>query len=518
VPAAPFSNAFLRAAGGSPGRLLPASPGFGSEQVMVLGISRGRSRFALAQEPHSPEQAEHSRHWLSERGEIAFEAACDLFGGFPGYAETGGVLEGVRLRITNRYLLVGESEPFGFGLPLRWLDGVALVPLEETADEFGLRLYYQDGASPRLFTIRFRVNRLAMRNGPRAEKAHLALLRGGVDDRFAASPQPDPSFRVPWGETAPFEAETVIWRGPAMAPLRIGGPSAPGELWLTTKSLIWGHPTADGIQRVPLHLLADVTPATLASREGAPALFAGLGDQSTGHFELPFVFNQGTSGDQNLKDRGALLVGLRSRGVPVGAATPRFQPWRIEFLPAALPVEDTASETTLEPIAPTAAEAETGEDEVLAVWHAGPETDVPPPIDIPLASGWSERLSLAIRPGVLWPLAAAYEAATLDLLDRVLLGIRARAAGVPCAPIGATMPGDLEQRAALAELLELKRSGKLSAERCQHRSNRLVLLADTCLRLRTLADLRDAGHLTDADVSRRQRAIIARLSEALLPF
>jgi hypothetical protein len=112
-------------------------------------------------------------------------------------------------------------------------------------------------------------------------------------------------------------------------------------------------------------------------------------------------------------------------------------------------------------------------------------------------------------------LTSAYEAAALELLDQVLMGIRARAAGAACRPIGATMPGGLDQRAALGELLDLKRSGAISAEICQKRSNRLVLVADTCLRLRTLVDLRDAGHLTDADVARRQRAIISRLSGSL---
>jgi hypothetical protein len=479
----------------------------------------------MLQDTRSPQQQEHSRHWLAERGEIAFESTCDLAGGFPGYAETGAVLEGVRLRITNRYLLIAEGEPFGFGLPVRWLDGMALVPLDD-ADDFGLRFFYQDGASPRLFTVRFRSNRLAMRNGPRAERAHLALLRAGVEDRLSDAPQADPSFHVPWGQTAPFESETVIWRGHATAPLRIGQTSAPGEVWLTTKSLIWGHPTTEGIQRIPLHLLADVTPATLGDRAGTPAVYIGLGDQSTGHFELPFLFDQQQTADQNLKDRGALLVGLRARGVPVGAATPRFQPWRLEFLPAALTgTEPAADEESIEPET-AAAESDTilsPEDIVLAEWHAEPEPIAPPPVDIPLATAWAERPTPVespaeppVEPGeVSWPLASAYEAAALELLDQVVLGIRARAAGAPCSPIGATMPGGLDQRAALGELLDLKRSGAISAEVCQQRSNRLVLVADTAIRLRTLVDLRDAGHLTDAEIAQRQRAIIGRLAGRL---
>src|SRR5262249_50739252 len=32
--------------------------------------------------------------------------------------------------------------------------------------------------------------------------------------------------------------------------------------------------------------------------------------------------------DHNLRERGAMLVGLRSRGLPIGSPTPPFQPWR----------------------------------------------------------------------------------------------------------------------------------------------------------------------------------------------
>src|SRR5262245_33650045 len=153
---------------------------------MVLGLTRPRTRLggAATGSLDRPRSAyDDHRNWHVERGEILFEASCDVVGAFPGYAVCGGHLGGQRLRVAGRHVLVGDGDELGFGLAIRDIDGVALVPLP-AGDECGLRLFYQDGASSRLFTVRFHGNRLSMRSGPRAERAHLSLLRAGLVDRF----------------------------------------------------------------------------------------------------------------------------------------------------------------------------------------------------------------------------------------------------------------------------------------------------------------------------------------------
>ena len=91
--------------------------------------------------------------------------------------------------------------------------------------------------------------------------------------------------------------------------------------------MIWGNETASGVQRIPLADLTDVAAEKLADRDETPALYVGVGNQATGHFDLAFIFNQQSTPDRNLRERGALLVGLRSRGLPIGHPTPVRQPW-----------------------------------------------------------------------------------------------------------------------------------------------------------------------------------------------
>ncbi|HEY7031204.1 MAG TPA: hypothetical protein VH482_07760, partial [Thermomicrobiales bacterium] len=99
---------------------------------MVLGLTRSRTRAGGAVSgtlDRTQQWDDGHRPWHAERGEILFEAPCNVVGGFPGYAVCGGHLGGQRLRVTERYLLVGDGDEFGFGLAIREIDGVALVAL-----------------------------------------------------------------------------------------------------------------------------------------------------------------------------------------------------------------------------------------------------------------------------------------------------------------------------------------------------------------------------------------------------
>jgi hypothetical protein len=583
---------------------------------MVLGLTRPRTRPGgpVARSSDRPSYVDDpARRWHSERGEILFEATCDVFGGFPGYAACGGHLDGPRLRVTEYYLLIGDGEEHGFGLPIRDIEGVALVPLAD-GEESALRVFYQDGASPRLFTVRFHGNRLSLRSGPRAERAYLSLLRAGLDDRFAVSPPPDPEFIVSWEQTAEFEAENVLWTGQATVPRSIGAEGVPGNVWLTTRSLIWGCETVAGVHRIPLALITDVAAATVADRAGTPAVYVGLGDETTGHFDLAFLFDQQSTSDHNQRERGALLVGLRSRGVPVGSPTPPFQPWRHvaypvveepesigqaapdeEELPLSPVVDELARRRaasrrrfgTFHPSAegdpypawpeppasflnspPAAEDSATvwdGDayaapsprllDVVLAEWSALPEDRGTRDDDVQLAAGWlsplpvstdepasseSDEVAIEESPGdhvaqletvaaapptelasesertemATWPRVAAYESATVGVLAEILAAIRDRATG-RMTPLVAGLPSAADQTAALAELTALSESGAVTPDQLRGRSARILALGDACVRLRTLVELRDAGHVSDADLARRQQTITAQLAAVM---
>ncbi|MEA2593925.1 MAG: hypothetical protein QOF01_394 [Thermomicrobiales bacterium] len=618
---------------------------------MLLGLTLPRMRLGgpISRSYDRPRQwHDPARRWHAERGEILFEASCDVVGGFPGFAALGGRLDDVRLRVTERYLLVGDGDDLGFGFPIRLIEGIAFVPVSED-DEYGLRVFYQDGVSPRLFTVRFHGNRLSMRGGSRAARAHLSLLRVGLDDRFAVSPPPDPNFMVSWDQTAEFEAENVIWTGQAAVPRLIGLESVPGNVWLTTRSLIWGCESVAGVHRVPLSLLSDVAAATLADRAATPALYVGLGDETTGHFDLAFLFDRQSTSDHNLRERGALLVGLRSRGVPVGTPTPPFQPWRLaahlvgedtgeepfvevdeDEMPASLPIEAWEPRRPVPlrrldscdlpagvsphpawaeqpvgfdaPVVPESPETKRAGgdtddrmeapdepsplllDVVLAEWSALPEED-DDRRDVQLAASWISPASPAVyeepvcdparlkddcppdgqvgmrspaiaaqapdtdvpsdvRPGnspetsvlptvvtpsiglnppdgeqrtgqttasVCWPRVAAYESAAVGALADIIAAIRDRVTG-KTTPLTTTLPTSADQSAALAELTGLNRKETVTPEELFARSARILALGDACIRLHTLLELRDAGHLSDADLARLQQTITAQLA------
>ncbi|MER3436347.1 MAG: hypothetical protein C4346_01240 [Chloroflexota bacterium] len=318
---------------------------------MVLGVSRLRlwprgkmvhplpAAPARRARPVSPVTT-----WVEERGEILFEATCDIFGGFPGFAGHGGRLPSSRLRITERYVLVDEREPHGFGLPIAWIEGVVMTSLI-THDDPGLRILYRDEFSTRLFSVRLRSG-LGGRGGRRAERLRDALLLAGLRPELTARQFPEPAFHLSWEEAAHYESENVIWTGRASAPLRVGLPAVPSEIWLTTRSLIWGSEEDDGLNRLPLPMVSDVLGAQIEDRRGTPAVYVGIGDETTGRFDLPFIFDLLPNADLNFRERGAFLVGLRSRGIPFGTPAPLVQPWRgpIRRPVSAVPAPETTGD------------------------------------------------------------------------------------------------------------------------------------------------------------------------------
>src|SRR5215216_5226701 len=112
-----------------------------------MALDRARPRFRsdgsrLFAVRHVPIAVPTAYSWSSERGATLFEAHADIAGGFPGYADRGCLIAGARFRVTERYLLVDEGRPHGFGLPLAWIDGTTLVE-QPGSDDHGLRIFYR---------------------------------------------------------------------------------------------------------------------------------------------------------------------------------------------------------------------------------------------------------------------------------------------------------------------------------------------------------------------------------------
>ena len=498
---------------------------------MVHGLARPRLRLVApagiaAPFPLRPAalRAADPGAWATERGATLFAATCDVIGGFPGYADRGAVLAGVDLRITTTYLLAGEGQPHGFAVPIRSIDGTSLVDAPARG-EVGLRVFYWDGTLPRIFTLRFRAGRIGL-PGVRAHRpvrAQAALAAAGLDDRFADQPPPEPAFTRSWDRTGDIEQEEVIWTGRASAPVHPGSALAPSRVWLTTESLIWGSGRGDGINRVPLPLLADLVTTRLRDRLGTPVVYVALDEPGTGRFELAFVFDLRTQPAHGFRERDDFLTALRSRGIADGVATPAWQPWRTAPLPRALvPVEPSPESLTAgnEGIAAPTGPPEPAADVVLAEW-SGIET-VADPVDVPLASSWTPGdaqptpiPSPPVDAGTAPPESALlrYETGTAAAIRDALRVIDDLVAGREAAVPVAAPPTSQDQTRALAELAAWA-AGEGAVEEAGRRRERLLALGELSARLRTWIELHAAGHLSASELGRKRGAVPTDLLSA----
>jgi hypothetical protein len=554
------------------------------------------------------QQSSWSQQWEAERGPVRFQVTASITGGFPGFTQSGIALEGAQIRLSDTYVLVDEGKARGFGLPIQWLDGAAMIAQPER-EAPALRIFYRDGAAARHFTVRFRGGLRSLRRSHDADRMRRLLLELGLPDRPEDREPSAPDVRLSWEDARRFEQENVIWRGIATAPTLLGEDTAPADVWLTTRSIIWGACDGDGVNRLPLEVLSDVVTGQADDRRATPAVYLAFLDIAGGHvrFDLPFVFDQ-YSAERNLRERGAFLVGLRSRGVALGLSAPLVQPWRLNVPRVggfadwsnSTPIAESEDETGgipaiahrcldlvgglarqmptpvhLARIGPhrfpigadgqheDAAEPEprlalivedgvdtipppTVSDVMLAEFSAPAHADADEgqPVlstDIALASDWYEPSDDAApegmpeleEPPALEPTRAemdirgigdpplldrvrAYEAANLALLSESLIAIRDRAAGLPNRPLGGDVPSQSMAQAAYAELSDLAASGEMSPQEAELRRVRLAAISEAARRLRSLVELRDAGHLTDADLSVKRAEISDELSSLIL--
>lgn len=297
---------------------------------MVLGVTHERP--TLGRRGTASERAEPAfgwDDWQIERGAVTWAGVADSSGGFPGFANHAGRLDGRQVRVTERFLLVDEGRRHGFGLPLPWLIDADVIasPFRGDRDETVLRVRYSDRDRARTFLLRFREPFLMMRPGRRAEQALAALRAVGLEARDEALP-PLPEVAHSWLEVSRFEQENVLWSGVASAALGPGNELEPCDVWLTTRSVIWGGDSGDGVLRLPLERLLDVVAADAEGRGRAPAVYLACADEAGGRHDLPFVFDRHHSAQRCLQERGALLNRLRSRGVALGSMSAPPQPWR----------------------------------------------------------------------------------------------------------------------------------------------------------------------------------------------
>ena len=530
---------------------------------MVLGRSRVKTQpafpRALTAQP---------TEWRFAAGAPLYESMVDLTGAFPGYIERGARIEHARLAVYEHGLAVDEGRTDGFYLAFERIIATDEDELE-LDDEPVIRIRYREGADSRLFSIRPRAPRLMLRGGGgrRATRLHTVLLEQGV----AGGPVddiPGDAFLTHWGETDAFGHETMVWHGHASASLLLTGERMPCDVFITSKSIVWGRDARSPISRVPLHLIRDVTPGHGGTRGNHPAAFIGIGDGEHDRIEFSFIFDSYEGGDRNALERSAFIVHLRSRNVALNHPQAPDQPWMRAPMPDPIPT----------PIWPSGVTAVRGQQDLTRpiLVHTGEsERDIPtvpkfrdpverlrPDRGVMTAHNWSTfGDSVSAWPEGILPMAdsingispeetntsddrvlsefsppevliapdavstplpvpiddpvRAYEADALSSLNDVFEVVRRRESGEKSANVHRRPPSGAALTAALESVVERVARNEITPGVASTRKIRLLALDDAARRLDVLLPLHVNGAISIRELRDRTDALCKELNGVL---
>lgn len=257
--------------------------------------------------------------WLAARGAVRAELSADAIGSFPGFADYAGLIVDATVVLTDRYLLVDEGEPHGFGIAGTQLDWAR-------ADDAEVRVGYRQDGDRRSFLLRVRRSRRSPR--PRAAATGLlsALRSANVGGEFPP-PEASQNVALSWDDASAVEHERVRWTGRVTAPIMVGQECTPSDVWVSLESLLWASPRSKGVNRLDLSGIVSLTRAEIAGDEPTPALYLTIDDDAGGLIDLPFIFNLGESFERNNRDRSEFQNRIRGDRLPQVAPPARLQPW-----------------------------------------------------------------------------------------------------------------------------------------------------------------------------------------------
>jgi hypothetical protein len=485
--------------------------------------------------------------WAIRRGDQRYVGTFEVIGNFPGFEQFAGLIVNAEVVVTDRFLIVDEGAPHGFALGLGWLIDVSADPDPETFGDVLIRYRAEDANV--LFRLRPGKSRLALRARGRPEELVAALSDAGAEVADLARDLAD-TLRLSWDSAASLETEAVVWRGQATAPLRPGLECAPASVWITPTALVWGCQKIRGVNRLPISTISRLSSTTLGDEHGSPTVYVRSRVISDVRLDLPFIFNLGAV-RENVTARGEFLGLFRPDSVIEGLVSTRPQPWTEE----ASVESDDESEVTSDPDAEVVADESTDSDDsepaedhtpTFETWaNVTKPTAFPyvPPAEghttvrssgdgdeefdsagtrlVDAIASWpgtaplpAESQSLA-APVVTEPdRLPAYLRAARRAIDEVNEAVDRRTSGNAAPPLRATPPSANEQAEALSELIELTGSDYYSAEQARALKARITRNGEAAVRLRSLIELCNAGHMTIHEVGVKRDAIMANLPAA----
>lgn len=476
--------------------------------------------------------------WLARRGDVRAAVDCDVIGNFPGFHQSAALIVSAKTVVTPGYLVVDEGEAHGFALPISAISDVSLDEAPHAGPDLIVR--YRQASDSGWFRLRESRGRLR-RKGTRGIEAIRAALRASGVSFGETAASFNAFLLMPWDAAASIESDKVIWSGRATAPIRATLECAPTEVWVTSNAVIWGGIKGEGVNRLPLTAIRSLAPIALADSGAAPSIFVSTFGPENIPVSLPFIFDTGSN---RLATRDELVQLFSPNLVAEIEATPPSQPWNDPEADDDMDEGDTVPD---EDGAGSAGHESDGAEDAADVtlvdrwetWAAARPparygfeasgapgrviggAQEPRPFD---SSGIRLTEALSVwptepapepepeEPGPVEPAAIpAYLAAARHAIAEVNDVIDRRLVGKSAPSPRATPPSTESQAAALAELVELIGAGYYNAEASRAVKVQITRFGEAAIRIRSLLELCNAGHMTIKDAAAKRDSIVATL-------
>ena len=509
-----------------------------------MGMNRERIT-SLANRLRRESAAASPGTWATQRGGSRVSGQFDVIGNFPGYGRWAALIVAAKVEVTSRFLLVDEHADHGFGIDLADLVDYSIDRSEQSFGDVIIRFRISDLAS--MFRLRPSRNRLRFPTRTNPTDLAQALADGGViASEFTQDLES--TLGITWENAQTMEVEPTVWSGKATAPLRPGRECEPGSIWLTKTALLWGSARGSGLNRVPAAAITVLNRLQLPDGRETPVAYVHTDLMHGLDLALPIIFNTET-GAQNRLDRDA-FIGLfhpdlvkpledsvlqpwtvvdeileegdaadldelsladaedledDESAEPEATAEPAFSSWDGARRPYTF--EGTTPGTTLRRIDTSGLDSENAEPakvrlyEAMAAWP-GAETADPAP---------EPEATPANEPTVV----VAYLAKARQTIDEVNDRITRRLEGNAAIATKSLPPSAVEQANALIELIELAGTGYYSPDQVSRIKAQISGLGEAAVRLRSLIELCNAGHLTIAEAAAKRDRIMGGIAMLL---
>lgn len=469
----------------------------------------------LAQE----QQLQALREWEAMRGAVLVRVPVTIIGAFPGSLRRSQLIERAELTVSEFFFTFAEGTAEGFAIAVDDIVDLTIVP-DPDGHMRALRMRYvaeQETGCIQTFTIAATGFRRIAKFKSILSLAAAADIVVTAHDPAANRPR---SLAISWPHVRRFSNELMVWSGTACGPVGgwLASARADCRVWMTTHSFFWCDVAGNGVNRVPVGDMLDVT---LDLDSDTPVLAIAIRDGDGCRQDLLFGFDRREYGDAAEDACRSLADALHLHGVVLRNEPAPVVPWRPGYrLPRPhhnTPLMRPHHRLTPSPRLDTPVDASvTLPDEVLA-WldQFDPErlfgSDDPAPDDVVdwenQAAGEDAEDGIPVdEPVVLtpWQRMQAWEDACIE-------AVRALESGAP-AP-GLTTDALAPALAALATLIEHGEIDILDADTRARRMHDLAACRDALL---ALAQQQAAGIRSRSAILTERRSILARFA-TLIP-